>query len=77
MDFTPIAISTKIKEMFQSAGVCMMKNKWPQDSRSNGRKCQKFHGISGERYLVELKTILSGYHGYLIYLIDELDMALI
>lgn len=77
MDFTPIAIFTQIKEMFQSAGVCMRKNKWPQDSRSNGRKCQKFHGISGERVLVEMKKILSGDHGYLIYLIDDLNMVLI
>lgn len=38
VDFTPIAISTQIKEMFQSAGAHTMKNKWPQDSRSNGRK---------------------------------------
>lgn len=42
VDFTPIGISTKIKEMFQSAGAHMTKNKWLQDSRSNGRKCQKF-----------------------------------
>lgn len=38
VDFTPIAISTQIKEMFQSAGAHIMINKWPQDSRSNGRK---------------------------------------
>lgn len=38
VDFTPIAISNQIKEMFQSASAHIMKNKWPQDSRSNGRK---------------------------------------
>lgn len=42
VDFTPIAISNQIKEMFQSAGAHIIKNKWPQDSRSSGRKCQKF-----------------------------------
>lgn len=77
VDFTPTAISTQIKEMFQSAGVHIIKKtSGPKILEAVAENAKNLHGISGERILVELKKILSGDHGDLIYLIYNLNMAL-
>lgn len=52
------------------------KTRGPKILEAVAENAKTLHGISGERILVELKKILSGDHGDLIYLIYNLNMAL-